>query len=278
MLSADVRYFLEISTTLNISRAAERLGIAQSSLSMAIKRLEQAMKVPLFARHKKGVLLTPAGKQLLSHAKKLLQDWSDLHDKAWASHHEVQGHFVVGCHTSLALLLAHQFLPPLYQKYDKLSIELQHDISRRITENVTNFAIDIGIVVNPFPHSELISRKLYEDKMMFWSNEKEYDESTIICDPALHQTQVLLKKIKQKGLFFTRMLTSDNLEVIRALTEKGCGIGILPQTVAVKAPTLSPLVHMPNFRDQICVIYRVENKSIRSIQAIVNSITLCAHK
>lgn len=69
MISTDLQYFLEISTTLNISRSAERLGIAQSSLSMAVKRLEQAMKVPLLARHRKGIVLTPAGQQLLSQAK-----------------------------------------------------------------------------------------------------------------------------------------------------------------------------------------------------------------
>lgn len=62
---AELTYFLEVSNSLNLSRASERLGISQPSLSLAIKRLEQTIGTSLFLRHKHGVSLTQAGKQAI---------------------------------------------------------------------------------------------------------------------------------------------------------------------------------------------------------------------
>ena len=65
----DLIDFIELSNTLNFSRASERIGISQPSLSTAIKRLEQAIGAELFIRGKNGVSLTQAGKRLLSHGE-----------------------------------------------------------------------------------------------------------------------------------------------------------------------------------------------------------------
>jgi DNA-binding transcriptional LysR family regulator len=54
----DLKYLIEVANTKNISRAAERIGIAQPSLSLAIKRLEEACGVALIVRSKNGVQMT----------------------------------------------------------------------------------------------------------------------------------------------------------------------------------------------------------------------------
>jgi len=56
--AAELEYFLEVANTLNLSRASERLGLSQPSLSLAIKRLELSIGTQLFIRHKQGVTLT----------------------------------------------------------------------------------------------------------------------------------------------------------------------------------------------------------------------------
>src|SRR3990167_5995696 len=117
MVSPDeLIYFIELAQILNFSRASERIGISQPSLSVAIKRLEKAIGTDLFIRRKKGVTLTPAGRRLLSHAKQLLQSWESVKAAALASHHEVQGSIYIGCHPSLALSTLPKFLPGLLAK------------------------------------------------------------------------------------------------------------------------------------------------------------------
>lgn len=56
-----IRYFVAVAQEGNVTRAAERLHIAQPSLSAAIKRLEQQLGVELFARKGRQITITPAG-------------------------------------------------------------------------------------------------------------------------------------------------------------------------------------------------------------------------
>jgi DNA-binding transcriptional LysR family regulator len=69
----ELRYFVALAEELNFSRAAERLGMAQPPLSRAIRRLEGRLGVALVERSTRHVALTPAGAQLLRHARTALE-------------------------------------------------------------------------------------------------------------------------------------------------------------------------------------------------------------
>ena len=112
--SNELIYFIELSNTLNFSRASERIGISQPSLSAAVKRLEDSIGTDLFIRSKNGVTLTQAGKRFLIHAQQLLHLWDTAKSETLASHHEVQGSILLGCHSFVALYLLPKFLPKLF--------------------------------------------------------------------------------------------------------------------------------------------------------------------
>jgi len=272
---ADLTYFVEVANTLNVSRAAERLGISQPSLSLAMQRLEHATGTGLLTRSKRGVTLTQAGKQLLSHAKKLLQSWEDIRAEAQASVNEIRGSYSIGSHPSVALALLSGFLPKMLVQHPHLNISLSHDLSRKVAEDVISMKTDIGVVVNPVLHPDLIVHQLCKDEVTLWLPEKNEvkNSDVLICDPDLLQSQSLLKDLKKQGMFFDRTVVSGSLEVIADLTANGCGTGILPARVAAMAR--KKLVRVPNapiFYDDHCLIFRMENKGVKAVQAIAESI------
>lgn len=276
--SSDLSYFLEVANLLNLSRAAETLGISQPSLTLAMQRLENAVGTAILVRHKNGVTLTKAGKQLLLHARSLLQKWDSIKSETLASVHEVQGSFTLGCHPSVALYSLPRFLPELLEKYPKLEIKLKHDSSRKVTEQVINLSIDIGIVVNPVKHPDLVIKKIDDDKITLWRSAGKRDIQDIhsgralfICDPDLMQTQTILRKLKKLGVNHTRLLTTNNLEVIAELTASGCGIGILPSHIA-HSKKLIKIPKAPFYDDEVCLLYHGSNRDIKAIQVIVNAI------
>jgi DNA-binding transcriptional LysR family regulator len=274
---SDVVYFIEVSNTLNLSRAAERLGISQPSLSNAILRLEEIVGTSLLIRHKRGVFLTQAGKQFFNHSRKLLQQWEELKSQTLASHQKIQGNYTVGCHPSVAKYTLPYFLPNLIKSYPNLEIKFKHDISRKITEEVISLAIDIAIVVNPVRHPDLIIYKLFNDDVTLWQNEdviKLLENAPLICDPELSQPQAILKQLKKQQYQFSRMLTSSNLDVIATMTAHGCGIGILPQRIVMSTyPTkIKRLAKAPVCSDEICIVYRNENRNVPAIQTIISEI------
>lgn len=270
---SDLSYFIEVAKTKNMSRAAERIGISQPSLSQAIKRIEDNLGVDVLLRSKKGVVLTKAGEKLLKHSVGLSNMWDQIKSEVLSSTHEVSGSISIGCHPSVGFYSLDKFLPSIIEKNKNLEITLHHDLSRNICERVISHEMDIGIVINPIPHPDLIIHKLCDDEVTLWKSAKNKNEDILICDPDLIQTQDIQKKISKK-FDYKRVITSGSLENIANLTLAGAGIGILPTRVAnkVSGNKLKSLSDAPVFKDKLCVVYRVENKGVVAISHIVSEI------
>src|SRR6266568_2454120 len=71
----DLRYFVAVAEELHFTNAAQRLHIAQPTLSRQIRQLERQLDVVLFDRNQRSVALTVAGKELLDGARKILELW-----------------------------------------------------------------------------------------------------------------------------------------------------------------------------------------------------------
>ena len=72
----QLEYFMAVSKELHFTRAAEKLNIAQPTLSQQIKSLEGQVGIPLFDRIGKRTVLTEAGKILLKHSQRIFLNWN----------------------------------------------------------------------------------------------------------------------------------------------------------------------------------------------------------
>ena len=274
---SEVLYFLEVSSTLNISRAAERLGITQPTLSLSIQRLELAIGTPLLLRGKTGVRLTKAGSRFAIQAKALLDQWEKMRAEALSEETEIKGMVSVGCHASVALYSIGGFAAKLMQEHPDLEISFSHDLSRKITERVISFELDCGIVVNPVSHPDLRIVTLCTDEVLFWKGVGGYAKDVLICDPDLLQSQTLMTKVKKHSeeLTIRRMIHSSSLEVVAKLAAIGAGVAILPSRVALREPTykLKPLFAKgPVFEDKVCLIYRPDSSRSLAFKTVMRAI------
>ena len=269
----DLNYFMSVAQLGSLSRAATQLGIAQPSLTLAMQRLEHNVGITLFVRSRQGVTLTKAGERLLIDTRELMQRWEQLKSQVLSTSNEVRGRFVIGCHPSVAIYSLPLFLPRLLEENPALEIHLLHQLSRTITQKVVALEVDVGIVVNPTPHPDLVIKNLCKDEVTLWETPNLKNQDVLICEPSLLQTQDIMRKLAKQGRKFGRAIECSNLEVIVHLALAGAGQAILPERVARSVNTqLRPVAGAPKFHDEICLIYRSEHRNVRTIQVLSSAI------
>ena len=73
-----LKYAIMVAETGSISKAAEKLYVAQPNVSRAIKELESYLNITIFERNSKGMIVTPEGEQLIHYAKRILRQIDDM--------------------------------------------------------------------------------------------------------------------------------------------------------------------------------------------------------
>lgn len=266
----DLRYFLEVAQTGNITRASERLGVTQPSVTIAIKRLEEKTGTVLLERSRKGAFLTRQGEAMSKLAERLLPEWEREVRAIAQGLLEPTGNYTIGVHISVAQYTLDKFLPDLLQRFPSLTFSFTHDLSRKIAEKVISRECDIGLVINPIPHPDLIMHKLLTDDVTLFKH-PNFKGDVLLIDPALKQTQSLLKNLR-KVFDYQREIHSSSLEVIRNLCEAKAGIAVLPTRVAEHSNVIKKVSGAPSFRDELYLVFRMERKSEASFGLLTEAI------
>lgn len=251
----DIKHFITVTETLNLTRASEIIGMSQPALSYSMKRLESELGGLLFIRLKNGLQLTKLGEEFKLRSRRLLYEWEQAQNLANPESGLVQGSYTIAVHPSVALYTLECFMPQLQAEFPGLDFNFIHGLSREMTEKVISWEADFGVVVNPIKHPDLVISTLCYDEVAIFHTKNAKDR--LIYDQNLAQSQYILKKIDKK-INFSNVLNSSNLEVVAKLTSLGLGYGLLPSRVALQYPQLKKMKEGPVFKDEICLVYRPE--------------------
>lgn len=120
----QLSYFAECAKTLNMTVASQELHVAQSAVSTAISHLERALGVSLFIRqHSKGLILTPAGENLMRDTQRLFGLLSDTIDAVRADQDEVRGSITIACFSTLSPFILPTLAAKLEERHPNLALE-----------------------------------------------------------------------------------------------------------------------------------------------------------
>lgn len=263
----DLKYFLKVADSLNVTRASEQLGISQPTLSYSIKRLESELGDELIIRLKNGIQLTKLGEEFVKRAHKVIFEWEEMQKMTNPDSDGVTGEYKIGIHPSVALAHLGKFLPTITKKYPLLKFKLIHGLSREMTEKVISWEADFGIVVNPISHPDLVIKELTRDAVTLFGLKGA--PKKMIYDPDLAQSRFNMKKV-----FFdeSEFISTNSLEVVLDLTSLGLGYGLLPESIAKSNPKLIRLKEAPIFEDRICLIYRREKHRNEASRFVLKAI------
>src|SRR5213076_1734921 len=140
-----LRYFLAVSGAGSFSRAADRLGISQPAISQQMRDLEAGLRVSLFQRRGKRILLTPAGLIFLEHARALLRELENLLQELGREPGQVRGGLHLGVVPILNVALVPHLLGLFTADHPAISITVEEISSTEIETALEEGRMDVGL-------------------------------------------------------------------------------------------------------------------------------------
>src|SRR5690625_4338141 len=199
-------YFIAVAEEKHFGQAAIRLGISQPPLSKQIKQLENELQTQLFVRTTRSVSLTPTGKALLEHAKKIINDLEHCHPVVQETSYQANKYIRLGA------LHAHiySFVPDLLRLYFNQNPNFNAHLIEYNTDEqlskILNEAVDLGIVREPISHPEIRVKNLFQEQYVLalpdaWIKDEllnqvsitEFQHLTMISYPSHDKTRSTTK-------------------------------------------------------------------------------------
>jgi DNA-binding transcriptional LysR family regulator len=145
----ELTYIITIADTGNISRAAEKLYMAQSSLSQALGVYERELGIPLFMRTSRGVRPTPSGEAFIAHARQILQQYHLALNEAWDIEALKGGTVELGISSIRGTYLLPPVLQKFHQRHPNVNVIIHELNSVDLEDHILKGLLDIALVVEP---------------------------------------------------------------------------------------------------------------------------------
>lgn len=187
---AEIETFLTIVNTKSITKTADLLFLSQPTVSHRLNSLENELGFPLVIRNKghKQVELTPKGMDFIILAERWMSLWKETLE---LQHNEEQLLLNIGCTDSLNVAV----FVPLYDKIlleqPHLDLNIQSHHSTELYGILSEHNIDIGFVYHQLHYKNIISEKLFEEKLYLVQSERPAVEKPIVHTDELDSTKEL---------------------------------------------------------------------------------------
>ena len=160
-----LEHFLAVVDEGTFTRAAERMNRTQPAISQSVRRLEEEIGAPLFARDVHEVTLTEAGRVLADYARRLLKMRDDAVRQVSELRTLKAGRLTIAAHESAAVYLLPAPLRNYLQKFPNIKVGIQRSRLAEIPRQVMDREVDVGFVKDEPAFHELHWVEVFSDEM-----------------------------------------------------------------------------------------------------------------
>lgn len=166
----ELAYIVTLADEKSITRAADKLYMAQSSLSEFLKQYESELGIELFVRTSKGIRPTPAGELFVDNAKAILTHYrlvqNELSDMAGLK----GGRVILGISTFRGEYMLPRILRKFYQQYPQVRVDIVEANSMALEDHLVRGSVDLAIVALPLTRIEHEVEFFKQDEILVVAN------------------------------------------------------------------------------------------------------------
>jgi DNA-binding transcriptional LysR family regulator len=254
--------FCEVADCHSFSKAADRLGVSQSSVSQAVAHLEKQLGLELIDRSHRPLALTLAGQRYFQGCRELLAGFERLETEVQELAGRVTGRLRVAAIYSIGLLQMDTYVHHFEAAYPDVDLRVEYVHPEHVYDRIHSNSADIGLVSFPEDSTELTAIPWQEQQFVLIVHPDhplakrasgDYDsvpieavqsEDLVNFTSELRVRKQLDRWLRQAGVSPNVVHEFDNVEQIRRAVEDGVGVALLPEATVARSVETGTLVSL----------------------------------
>ena len=270
-----LRTFVTIVDCGGFTRAAERLGRTQSTISLQVKRLEDGLGRRVFERGGRGFVLTPEGEILLAASRRILQMVNETCTRLMEP--DVGGTVRLGTPEDFATMHLPDVLWRFARAHPQVSLQVNCDFTANLLDGFSRGEYDL-ILCKREPQGTSGGTRVWREPLVRTASER------LIVDMAAPIPLVLapypdiyrkraLEALDACGRAWRIIYTSPSLAGVQAAVRAGLGITILPKEMVSAGFRILGAEHdLPDLADTEIALYRAPGTLSKAVSLLAEHI------
>ncbi|WP_062346731.1 LysR family transcriptional regulator [Herbidospora yilanensis] len=277
----QLAYFVAVAETRHFTHAAERMRVAQPSLSKQIKTLETDLGAPLFSRARGNVTLTPAGEALLPLARRMLADAETARREVAELAGLRRGRVRLGATPSLCAGLLADALARFHHDYPGVEIQVEEGGSRDLVRALARGQLDLSLIILPLQSDDpsLVTEEILREHLVVASpahlttrrSHVRIDElrrrPLVMFRRGYDLREATLNACRQAGFEPRFAVEGGEMDAVLRFVEAGLGVAVVPSMVLDGRPGLVGAPLLPDLRRTVALAHRKDVEPTRAAQA-----------
>lgn len=285
-----LEYFIAVAEELHFTRAAERLGITQPTLSHQIRLLEQELGTPLFQRTGKKNYLTQAGEILLEHARRAVYELEQAKRQIKLLSGLQQGHLRIGCSGNHLL---ESKLISFHRQYPGIGLTVLELATEETYNGLMNNQLDLGVVFLPLQDEQIVTQPLYDEELVLVVSDRHpfarmaevpvgqlAELPLVLFPPKFYVRQLFDASCAEQEIVLKPIMELSTMESQVHMVRQQAGGTVLPSSYARtligthlgSGVAVVPLSE-PTPRKKVGLVYRKSTSMDFALQAFIEHLT-----
>jgi LysR family hydrogen peroxide-inducible transcriptional activator len=299
MTLTELRYIVTLAREQHFGRAAERCFVSQPTLSIAVKKLEEELGVPIFERTKSRVHPTPLGEKIVQQAQLVLEQTAAINDIASSGRDQLNSPLQVGAIFTVGPYLFPQFIPVLQELATEMPLYVEESYTGTLRTRLRNGELDAIIISLPFTEADVVTQPLYEEpfvvlmphnhpltaKKEIRPNDLNPYNVLLLGEGHCFRDQVLeacpnLEPSQESTRHVRTAAEGSSLETLKHMVVSGLGITILPLSAAISSQYAPNLLATRPFAEPVpsrtvALAWRASYPRLKAIDVVSQAIQKC---
>lgn len=282
----QLKTFILVAETGSLSKASDRLRLAQPSLSRHIRMLEATVGVPLFARTGRGMQLTEGGQLLLRRVTGIVHQLESSLDEVRSAVSAPRGAVAFGMMPTVSYFLAARAIERAARELPGVSLRIVEGYAGHLIDWLHRGETDATLLYGPATDSHARTETLaYEELVLVEPGSspraagelvpfKELGRVDLILPSRVHGLRAVVEQAARKtGTTLTIAFEADSFHVLKELVETGLGATILPLSAIAREVAAGRLrgtpIRKPKVMREIVLALPPGRTDTRATQAVV---------